>query len=101
MFARISTAQVQSGQIDEYLEIVEQLKPAMSKLPGLVKFYQLMNRETQKGMMIALYETEAAAIAAREEAQATVAKVAPLLVVETISVEGYEVEVSSDPDAVA
>lgn len=94
MYARVSTAQIQPGQIDAYLSMVEGMKPEFNQIPGLIMYYQLMNRETHKGMMVALYESEAAASAALAKAQEIVGKVVPFLVRETVVVEGYEVSLT-------
>lgn len=91
MYARVSTAQVQPGKIDAYLHMIEQLEPELKQIPGGITYYQLMSRESHKGMMVALYETEAAASAALGKVQEIVGKVLPFLVKETVVVEEYEV----------
>lgn len=77
MYARVSTAQVQPGQIDAYLRMIEQLQPEFNQMPGRGMYYQLMNRESHKGRMVALYETEAAVSAAQGKVQELWAKSFP------------------------
>jgi len=94
MYARVSTAQVQPGRIDEYLSMVEGMKPEFNKIPGVVTYYQLMDRETHKGISIGIYESEAAATAASSKMQELGGRVAHLLVLETVSREYFEVSLT-------
>ena len=91
MYARVSTGQIQPGRIDEYLSMVEGMKPEFDKIPGVVTYYQLMDRETHKGISIGIYESEAAATAATSRMKELVGKVAHLLVMDTVSMEYFEV----------
>ena len=94
MYASVTTAQVQPGKFDEYLKMLtEQITPGVQQLPGLVDFYLLTNREAEKGVTIAIYASEADAVATQTSGkyQELVAKIAHLLVMETVKREGYAV----------
>jgi quinol monooxygenase YgiN len=94
MYASVTTTQVQPGRFDEYLKMMaEQITPEVKQLPGLVDFYVLTNREAHQGMTLAIYASEADAIATQTSGkyQALVAKIAHLLVMETVKRAGYAV----------
>lgn len=94
MYVSITSAQIKLGQIDNYINAWDSLiKPEASKLPGIIDVYTLVNRDTNKGMTIALYDTEVNAIATQKNGtyQALVAKLAEFLLLDTLVREGYEV----------
>jgi hypothetical protein len=94
MYASVTSGQIQQGQIDEYVKIwEEQIMPEVKNLAGIVNAYFCINRETHKGITLAIYETEADATATQTSGKyrALLSQLAPMLVMDTITREGYEV----------
>ena len=75
MFARIGTWQGSDEELDRWIDRSrEQVKPRIAEDPGLVAAYWLVDRSAGKGLIVTLWESEAAMRAseqARRERQAT------------------------------
>ena len=94
MYASVSMTQIKPGQIDDFVSAWNRLiKPEVSKLPGIVDAYTLVNRDTHKGMTIVLYATEVDATATQTSGtyRALVAQITDFLILDTLVREGYEV----------
>jgi heme-degrading monooxygenase HmoA len=60
MFARVVTVQIKSGKTDEAVRIYQDsVVPAGTQQKGHSGFLLLTNRDTGKGISVALWETEA------------------------------------------
>lgn len=60
MYARVSTSTIQPGKIDEQGKMYQDnVLPEVLKLKGFKGVLRLANRETNKVMTIALWDTEA------------------------------------------
>ena len=74
MFARIGTWQGSDQELDRWIDRSrEQVKPRIAEDPGLVAAYWLVDRSAGKGLIVTLWESEAAMHAseqARRERQA-------------------------------
>ena len=74
MFARIGTWQGSDEELDRWIaRSREQVKPRIAEDPGLVAAYWLVDRSAGKGLIVTLWESEAAMRAseqARRERQA-------------------------------
>ena len=96
MYASVSTGQVQPGKMDEFLSIYrESVKPLIEGFPGVKNLYVLTNAEKDKGMTIALYETEADAERTQTSGdfQKAMGMLSSTLVLESVVREGYEVSI--------
>jgi len=61
MFARIGTWQGSDEELDRWIaRSREQVKPRIAEDPGLVAAYWLVDRSAGKGMIVTLWESEAA-----------------------------------------
>ena len=59
MYARVVTAQVLPGKLDEAIRIwQDSVVPANSQKRGWVSARMLVNRDTNKAIVVALWETE-------------------------------------------
>jgi heme-degrading monooxygenase HmoA len=96
MHARIVTVQFQPGKVDEGTQIYrESILPEMRQQAGFQGVMALLDRSTDKGISITLWQTEANAQASGSGSaffQAQIAKVASLSAAAPI-VETYEVAV--------
>ncbi len=64
MFARITTMELRTDNIDKVIKIFkESVVPAAQSQKGFVKIYFFLNRETGKGHSIALWENQEDAVA--------------------------------------
>jgi len=98
MYASVTSAQLQSGKLDEFLTVYrESVLPLVKDFPGLKHLYVLTDASTNQGMTIALYATAADAerIQANGEFQKAVGILASMLVIESIERNGYEVSIES------
>src|SRR5262245_12923957 len=96
MYASVTTAQVQPGKLDEFLQLWrERIVPASQQLKGLKRAYVLTDQETGKGLTIAIYETkeDAQAVQTSGRFQELVAMLGDTLVRESVVRTGYEVSV--------
>lgn len=60
MYARITQAQLQPGKLDELLQFLHaNVIPAVQALPGFKGLILLTDETTNKGITLALWETEA------------------------------------------
>ena len=61
MFARIGTWQGSDEELDRWIaRSREQVKPRIAEDPGLVTAYWLVDRSAGKGLIVTLWESEAA-----------------------------------------
>ena len=94
MYARVITAQYQSGKIDEGTQIVrESVLPETRQQRGFQGITLLVDRSTGKGIAITLWQTEADAQASGASSaylQTQLAKVASLWTA-AATIETYEV----------
>lgn len=94
MYASVSSAQLQPGKLDDFLTIYrESVQPLTKDLPGLKRLYVLTDANNNKGMTVAIYETEADAekTQANGTYQQAIGLLAKTLVIETLERGGYEV----------
>ncbi len=94
MYASVTTTQIKPGQIDDLVSAWDRLlKPEISKLPGIVDAYTLVNRDTHKSLTIVIYATEADATATQTNGtyRALITQIADFLILDTLVREGYEV----------
>ena len=94
MIAVVSTAKVQPGKMDELMKAWrENVEPLLDGIPGLKQHYMLTKPDTDEGMAIALYESEADAQAFQNSGklQEMYASFASYMIMETIVREIYEV----------
>jgi heme-degrading monooxygenase HmoA len=67
MFARIGTWQGSDEELNRWIERSrEQVKPRIAEDPGLVAAYWLADRSAGKGLIVTLWENEAAMIASEQ-----------------------------------
>jgi heme-degrading monooxygenase HmoA len=96
MYASVSTGQVQPGKLDEYLRVWrDAVAPAAQQLKGFKAAYVLIDREAEKGMTIAIYETKEDAQAVQDSGrfQELLAMLGDSLVRESVARSGYEVSI--------
>jgi heme-degrading monooxygenase HmoA len=82
MYARVTFATAEAAKTDEIIKIVRgSILPAAKKQKGFKGLFHLTNRNTGKGMVIVLWNTEADMTAGESSGfyREQVAKVAPLL----------------------
>jgi heme-degrading monooxygenase HmoA len=97
MYASVTSAKVQPGKMDEFLKIYqESVKPTVMGFPGIKNLYVLTNAETETGMAVAIYETEADAERSQNSGdyQKVIGMVASTLILESLKREGYEVSIA-------
>ena len=97
MYARVTSGQLHPDKIDQAIRMYqESIVPALKHAKGFTSLLALTDRATGKGLVIALWETEAAMQASQTSGlyQEQVAKLAHLLV-SMPSVETYEVTVQA------
>jgi heme-degrading monooxygenase HmoA len=60
MYARVTFATVQAGKVDEVIKVMrDSVLPTLKKQKGFKNMFALMNRSTNKGMVIGIWNTEA------------------------------------------
>ena len=97
MYASITTGTVQAGKLDEFVTTWrDSVKPMVESFPGFKNFYVLTDVESNKGMIIAIYETKADAERTQSSGdyQKTVEIMAGMVITETVVREGYEVSLT-------
>ncbi len=95
-YASVSTGQVQPGKLDAYLQLWrDSVAPAAQQLKGFKGAYVLIDREMEKGMTIAIYETkeDAQAVQTSGQFQELLAMLGDTLVRESVVRSGYEVSI--------
>jgi len=95
MYARVSIATTQPGKIDEGIKIMrDSILPAAKKQKGFNNLFFLTNRDTGKGTVIVMWDTEADMAAGEGSGyyREQVAKMMPLLSAQP-TMEHYEVSV--------
>jgi heme-degrading monooxygenase HmoA len=95
MYARVTFATAQSGKIDETIRVMrDSILPAAKKQKGFKSLFFLTNRNTDKGVVIVLWNNEADMKAGENSGfyREQVAKEMPLLAGPT-TMEHYEVSV--------
>ena len=96
MFTRVSTGQVKSDKLDEFVKIYEEsIIPAAKAQAGFCGDWLLTNRETCKGIAISFWDTQEDAIANEESGyyQEQLDKIKHLMTALPIR-EGYEVSIT-------
>ena len=96
MYASVTTAQIQPGKLDEFLQLWrERIVPATQQLKGLKQAFVLTDQETGKGFTIAIYETRAQAEAVQNSGQfrELLTLLGDTLIRETVVRTGYEVSI--------
>ena len=96
MYASVSIATVQSGKLDEFLSTwKESVLPLVKSFPGFKNIYVLTNKESNKGIIMAIYETkeDAERTQSSGDYQKAVGMVAGTIVTELVVREGYEVSI--------
>ena len=100
MFARVTTFQAVPGKLDEMAVMVrDSVRPELGHQPGFVTSMTLTDHRTGKGMMLSLWETEAALAASETSGyfQEQMAKFGEIFVMPPFR-EVYEV--SNEPSLV-
>ncbi len=95
MYARVTFASAQPGNIDEIAKVIrESVLPAAKKQKGFKGLLHMGDRQTGRGMVVVMWDTEADMIAGETSGfyREQVAKVMPLLT-GTATMEHYEVTV--------
>jgi heme-degrading monooxygenase HmoA len=95
MHARVVLATAQPGKTDEMIKVGrDSILPAAKKQKGFKSWFMLTNRNTGKGIVIGMWNTEADMTANESSGfyQEQIAKVAPLLTGPP-TMEHYEVSV--------
>jgi heme-degrading monooxygenase HmoA len=95
MYARVTIATGQPDKVDETIKIMRNsILPAAKKQKGFKGLFHLTNRNTSKGMVIVLWNTEADMTAGESSGyyREQVAKLVPLLAGPP-TMEHYEVSV--------
>jgi heme-degrading monooxygenase HmoA len=95
MYARVTFATAEPGKISETIKVMrDSILPAAKKQKGFKGLFFLTNRDTGKGMVIVMWNTEADMTAGESSTyyKDQVAKVAPLLS-GAPTLEHYEVSV--------
>jgi heme-degrading monooxygenase HmoA len=95
MYARVTIATAQPSKVDEIIKIMrDSILPAAKKQKGFKGLFHLTNRNTSKGMVIVLWNTEADMTAGESSGyyREQVAKIVPLLA-GAPTVDHYEVSV--------
>ena len=95
MHARVVTCQVQSGKMDEVVTITrDSIIPAAKQQKGFKSYLGLTDRNTNKGIGVTLWETEADMTAGEDSGyyREQIAKIAPILAGPPTT-EHYEVTV--------
>jgi len=93
MYARVTFATAQPAKTDDVTKVMrDSILPALKKQKGFKNMFFLVNRNTGKGMVIGLWNTEADMMAGESSGlyREQVAKVVPLLDGAT-TLEHYEV----------
>lgn len=101
MHARVLTARLRPGALDEALEIVrDDMAPVIREQPGFRGFLVLTDREADRAITISLWETEADRDAgeATGYARAQLARIGPLFAAPPVF-ESYAVDLRLDPPA--
>ena len=63
MYARVTTFQCDPSRLDELAAIIDEVKPKIEELPGVVDVYGMW-RSDGHGMVTGIYRSERAAVAA-------------------------------------
>jgi heme-degrading monooxygenase HmoA len=95
MLARVTSATISTNKVDEAIKVIrDSVLPAAKKQKGFKGFFALVNRNTGKGMVIGMWDTEADMTAGESSKYygEQVAKVVPLLTGQP-TMEHYEVSV--------
>ena len=95
MHARVVLATTQPGKTDEMIKVArDSILPAAKKQKGFKSWFMLTNRNTGKGIVIGIWNTEADMLANESSGfyKEQIAKVAPLLTGPP-TMEHYEVSV--------
>lgn len=89
MYARITTYRNKPEKLDESLALAEAMKPEIMSIPG-IKFYFSTGNEDGNCAVIAIYESQQAAEAARDVARELFARASEFLESEP-QPRGYQV----------
>ena len=96
MYASVSTATVQSGKLDEFISTWrESVLPLVQSFPGFKNAYVLTDADSNKGIVIAIYESkkDAERTQSSGDYQKAVGLVAGTINVDSVVREGYEVSI--------
>ena len=96
MYASVSTAKVQPGKLEEFISTWrESVLPLVKSFPGFRNIYVLTDTGSNKGIIIAFYETkdDAERTQSSGDYQKAVEKVAGTIIMESVVREGYEVSI--------
>jgi len=96
MYANVTSGEVLSGKMDEFLKIYdESVKPIVEKIAGLENLYVLTDEPNSKGLIIAIYGNKEDAENANADGhvQTALGKLASTLVLESIARGIYEVSI--------
>jgi heme-degrading monooxygenase HmoA len=96
MFARVSTFHSASDRVEEATRYTEEkLIPVFRQMPGFKGWYTLLDRQTGKGLVISLWESEEAMRASEERAAQLRSQVTQDLPLQVQAVDRYEVTVQA------
>jgi len=92
MFARLVTVSVRPEMSDDTVAVFKQQNaPGLATLPGFLKVYYGMNRQTGKVTTLTLWDTEANERASRANIPRTIENMAGMLAAEEVHQETLEV----------
>ena len=77
MFASVIEVQLKSGTLDEAVDITRAALPEMREIPGLRQFISI-DKGNDQGVIVAIYESQAAQEAATPKAQEILGRIAGL-----------------------
>jgi len=96
MYASVSTANVQSGKLDEFISTWrDSVLPLVKSFPGFKNAYVLTDTDSNKGIVISIYETreDAERTQSSGDYQKAVELVAGTIIVDSVVRKGYEVSI--------
>ena len=93
MFASVLEIQLKPGTLDEAVNIARAALPGMREIPGLKQFI-VIDKCNDQGLVIAIYESQAAQEAAAPKAKEIIGRIAGLAVAAPPQRMGCEVNIN-------
>jgi len=92
MFARVSISETPPENVDLAIKVInEEAIPAVKKVPGFKNFLWLGDRVTGKGVVITLFESEAALKESEESTKKIRSAAVEKIGAKIVSIDRYEV----------
>ena len=102
MYASVLTFQIQPGQRDQFVRLAqEHFVPELKRFKGMQRAYVMTDPATDKGVRVAVYETEADARALETSdlyRQLAAQYILPIIVPESMESHVYEVSIHAALD---